>query len=580
MKSGVTVIRSKAFCGFASLTELSMPNSITSVDSYAFSGCVNLQELSLPSGLLTIGEGAFKDCGKDYAAFPNKIDFPQNLTTLGANAFENVKLIYLKTWANNIGANAFSGNSLRYVSLHSSEAITLGGSNLPFGAGLTALYLKSPLVSAQSYSRTLYFENSTVSCLNGKIQSAGVYSNYLHTWGSDKWQIGTATEGNYVYGYSGTYTSVNAPRYVFNIDDPKEPTAVSGIECTNYYTNHTVITSLHIPKYVNRILKVPTSLTNISADFGYSYFDGGNRYMRYPIEYISNNAFYGCSNLVIDDSNKQIFNSVINVGDSAFYGCSKMTKIDFGTFHSESGKCFGSLNNIGSAAFPSSLQSIFFGKVENISSMNVSPTAFVNTTANLKVFIPSVTGQDFYTSYKAVLDGKGFGNDTKMYCGDTLLARYNAHIGEWQRYHKVTLEGNHDNLVGNKILSLKYVEPNQYDVLNNAQYNAYLWIVGQPEPKMKGGPFDTILVVEEVENNIKYYLKWERGGEPITNTYQTQCGVYKIEYYFLYGTPIQIDDKPSFWGKKKITVNSEERVFGKNETYSLTVDKDYVISPA
>lgn len=74
--------------GKATLTHVSLPNSITRIDQNAFKQCKCLAEITIPTDVNIIGESAFSDCVSLI-----KITFPASLTRIENNAFSNCEQI-------------------------------------------------------------------------------------------------------------------------------------------------------------------------------------------------------------------------------------------------------------------------------------------------------------------------------------------------------------------------------------------------------------------------------------------------------------------------------------------------------
>ncbi len=105
----------------------------------------------------------------------------------------------------------------------------------------------------------------------------------------------------------------------------------------------------------------------------------------------------------------------------AFRGCSQLTSIVFGS------------GSIGSNAFENCINLTSL-KLEGIPS-SCGASAFSGTTNSLSVYINS---SDNYSSYKNVLDGKGFAKDATMVTmEDYLLARYRA--GAWRKLYYINI---------------------------------------------------------------------------------------------------------------------------------------------
>ena len=59
---GLTVIPHYAFRDCASLTSITIPNSVTKIDKYAFLGCTSITSITIPESVTTIGDWAFGGC--------------------------------------------------------------------------------------------------------------------------------------------------------------------------------------------------------------------------------------------------------------------------------------------------------------------------------------------------------------------------------------------------------------------------------------------------------------------------------------------------------------------------------------
>ncbi len=79
---GVLSLGLGAFGYCASLTDVSIPNSVTSFDKYVFYGCSALEHITLPDQLESIGDACFLNC-----VSLKSITIPNSVTSLGIAAF-------------------------------------------------------------------------------------------------------------------------------------------------------------------------------------------------------------------------------------------------------------------------------------------------------------------------------------------------------------------------------------------------------------------------------------------------------------------------------------------------------------
>ncbi|MBR1984744.1 MAG: leucine-rich repeat protein, partial [Clostridia bacterium] len=100
---------------------------MSTIGKNAFKGCVNLEVLNSDGtntfniGLVsTIGESAFNGCQK----LPTSLEFTENTTELGANAFANtnIEYVYIPRNVITIARTAFAGSQLKSARLYSTSA--------------------------------------------------------------------------------------------------------------------------------------------------------------------------------------------------------------------------------------------------------------------------------------------------------------------------------------------------------------------------------------------------------------------------------------------------------------------------
>jgi len=116
----ITRIPEGAFMGCLNLGRrlypLVLPNSITEIEDYAFAGCDSLYQIELPVNIREIKSTVFNNTGL------RSITIPENVETIGARAFENLKHLKSVTFLTNrittIEAWTFAGcDSLTTISL-------------------------------------------------------------------------------------------------------------------------------------------------------------------------------------------------------------------------------------------------------------------------------------------------------------------------------------------------------------------------------------------------------------------------------------------------------------------------------
>ncbi|MDR2716594.1 MAG: leucine-rich repeat domain-containing protein [Treponema sp.] len=114
----ITEIPQEAFCdgtttfpytGCATLTGITIPDSVTDIKLRAFSGCISLTSVIIPNGVASIGGQAFNNCSS-----LTSVTIPNSVTSIGAAAFQNcssIASITIPDSVTSIGMVAFSGCS-------------------------------------------------------------------------------------------------------------------------------------------------------------------------------------------------------------------------------------------------------------------------------------------------------------------------------------------------------------------------------------------------------------------------------------------------------------------------------------
>lgn len=102
----VTTIKERAFYGLGNLGSINIPNNVTTIGANAFQGC-SLVNVIIPDSVTDVGNGAFMGC-----ALLESVKLPSNLTKLQTSTFSNcskLTSIEIPTKVKEIGSNAFVG---------------------------------------------------------------------------------------------------------------------------------------------------------------------------------------------------------------------------------------------------------------------------------------------------------------------------------------------------------------------------------------------------------------------------------------------------------------------------------------
>ena len=84
----VTAIHMNAFCGYSSLENVTIPNSVTDIGNYAFNMCTKLKSVKLPANLKTVGIRAF-----EYCKSLSTVEFPDRVVEFSSKVFDGTPWI-------------------------------------------------------------------------------------------------------------------------------------------------------------------------------------------------------------------------------------------------------------------------------------------------------------------------------------------------------------------------------------------------------------------------------------------------------------------------------------------------------
>ncbi|MEE1143200.1 MAG: leucine-rich repeat protein [Bacteroidales bacterium] len=209
----VTSIGNVAFKGCYNLISVDIPNSVTSIGESAFSGCTHLSSITIPNSVTSIGKSAFAFCEHLTSAIISnslttiaeemffacgrltEVTIPNGVVSIGAHAFRRCGRLTEVTIPNgvvSIGAHAFRVcSSLTEVTIPSS-VISIGDSAFFKCINLTSVVsLRDPAPAIgvvvfdsthSSITLTIPFNAQEYICtpVNAKA--------YTSDWGSANWQ--------------------------------------------------------------------------------------------------------------------------------------------------------------------------------------------------------------------------------------------------------------------------------------------------------------------------------------------------------------------------------------------------------
>lgn len=135
LPDSISSIGQHAFAYCDKITSIKIPSCVTSLEGYVFSGCEELGTVTFQEGLTSIGEHAFFGCEelksislpdsltevKDGAftfASLETIDWPENLTIVGAWAFYNM----MEFGYDSSGQSTYSNKPIKTITYHGTQA--------------------------------------------------------------------------------------------------------------------------------------------------------------------------------------------------------------------------------------------------------------------------------------------------------------------------------------------------------------------------------------------------------------------------------------------------------------------------
>jgi uncharacterized repeat protein (TIGR02543 family) len=400
----VTIIGNQAFRGCTALTSVTIPNSVTIIDQYAFTDCTSLTSVTILDSVTRIRGSAFENCTSLAS-----ITIPDSVTRIEVDAFlgcTSLASITIPNGVTSIGGWAFLGcTSLASVTIGS--GVTSIGSLAFFNCtSLTAINVDSANTAYSSTNGVLYNKNKTVLIKYPakKTGSSFTIPNSVTNIGSD------------AFDECISLVSINIPDSVITIADGSSP-FINGTVYIGVFSYCRSLTSVNIPNSVTSIganaflgctalasVTIGNSVTTIGGDAFENCTSLASVTIPNSVTSIREYTFYGCTSL----ASITIPNSVTSIGRGAFRRCTSLTSITIPDSVTSIGNwTFLGCTSLTSITIPNSVTSIepyTFNGCTSLASVtigsgvtSIGSNAFEYCTALTSITIPnSITNIEYH----------------------------------------------------------------------------------------------------------------------------------------------------------------------------------------
>ena len=373
------------------VTEITIPTGVSAIKSYAFCGCGRLQKVTIPDGVTSIGEYAFYNC----AALTN-VTISDSVTSIGSDAFYNctsLRNVVIGNGVTNIGAYAFYNctsltsvvipdgvgkiNNYTFENCTGLASVTIPDSVTSIGVG--AFGSCTSLTSVVIPDSVTKIDGSSSNSDNGAFKNC---TNLTSVTIGD----GVTSIGEYTF-----YKCNSLARVYIN-----DLAAWCGIAFGGYYANPlyygaalylngAVVKEITVPAGVSAIksyaflgcgrlqkVTIPNGVVIIGAYAFENCAALNSVTISDSVTSIGSNAFYNCTSL----RNVVIGNGVTNIGEYAFYNCTSLPSVVIpdGVAQINSSTFYG-CTSLASVTIPDSVT-------------RIGGSAFYNCTSLTSVMIP------------------------------------------------------------------------------------------------------------------------------------------------------------------------------------------------